>query len=51
MRWIRLFRERKLALFGLTVGILLLAVGAVRGETAMVLSKAARICLECIGIS
>lgn len=34
----------------LAVGGLFLLTGVIRGETAVVLRKAAKICLECIGI-
>lgn len=34
----------------LIVGIIFIAYGVVRGESDSVLSKAIRICLECIGI-
>ena len=34
----------------LTVGTIMLCTGALRGEAAAVLSKAIRLCLECVGI-
>lgn len=32
------------------VGILFIVIGAINGENAVVLQKAIRVCLECIGI-
>lgn len=32
------------------VGILFIVIGATNGENAVVLQKAIRVCLECIGI-
>lgn len=32
------------------LGLILMAIGIFRGEMAVVLEKATRICLECIGI-
>lgn len=40
----------KLGLLTAAAGLLLIMVGAYRGETATMFEKAIRICLECIGI-
>ncbi len=34
----------------LTLGVVLITLGVFRGEVAVVLSRAANLCLECIGI-
>lgn len=34
----------------LALGVAFVVIGVLRGETAVVLSRAAHICLECIGI-
>jgi len=44
------FRQTRPARILLAAGLLLLVAGIVRGEVPAVLQKAARICLECIGI-
>ncbi len=49
---IKLFRAGKAVFQGalLTAGAVMLCFGAMRGEAGVVLSKAIRLCLECIGI-
>ncbi len=51
-RSVRLFKTRK-AVFQailLIVGAAMVGFGALRGEADIVLSKAIRLCLECVGI-
>ena len=36
--------------FAVCVGIAMIVLGVFRGENAVVLKKAVRICLECIGV-
>jgi hypothetical protein len=49
--YISFLRDKKWALAGIAAGITLLSAGVVRGETTLVLHKAVRICLQCIGVS
>ena len=48
----RLLRTKKALFQGalLIAGIVMLCVGVMRGEADTVLSKAIRLCLECVGI-
>ena len=51
-RSVRLFKTKK-AVFQailLIVGAAMVGVGALRGEVDIVLGKAIRLCLECVGI-
>ena len=51
-RSVRLFKTKK-AVFQailLIVGVAMVGFGAFRGEVDIVLSKAIRLCLECVGI-
>lgn len=43
-------QARGMALAGVLLGILGLVAGLVRGEALTLVQKAARICLECIGL-
>lgn len=43
-------RKLLLPLGGIILGAVLIALGVIRGEHNVVLEKAVRICLECIGI-
>ena len=46
---IRVFRAKK-AVVLIAAGIAMVCFGALRGEAGAVLSKAIRLCLECVGI-
>lgn len=37
-------------LLAMTAGIVLTAIGILRGQPAQVMAKAIRICMECVGI-
>ncbi len=43
-------RKRILRLGGLLCGAALVILGILRGEPALILQKAVKLCLECIGI-
>lgn len=47
-----MFRVKKAIVQGLLIaaGIAMVCFGALRGEAGAVLSKAIRLCLECVGI-
>ena len=49
---IRVFRAKKAVVQVLLIaaGIAMVCFGALRGEAGAVLSKAIRLCLECVGI-
>lgn len=49
---ITLFKTNKVLSQGvlLAVGVVMICYGAMRGEVESVLSKAIRLCLECVGI-
>ena len=42
--------EKSTQIFLLAAGLVLFLVGIFRGETATVLSKATKLCMECVGI-
>lgn len=42
--------QSRAGMLTLGLGVIFLAAGVIRGEPAVVLQKAANICLECIGI-
>ena len=42
--------KRRLSLLLAALGLALIGVGASLGQSAQVLAKAARICMECVGL-
>ena len=42
--------EKAAQIFLLAAGLVFFLVGIVRGEAAVVLSKAIKLCMECVGI-
>ena len=48
---INILKCRKISQFILLIaGVSMMSYGAVRGEATVVLSKAIKVCLECVGI-
>ncbi len=46
----RIVSSRKASIILIVLGLAMIGYGFYRGEAAVVFTKAARICLECIGI-
>ena len=44
-------RKRILRIGGILTGAACICIGILRGECAVILQKAVKICLECIGVS
>ena len=48
---INILKCRKISQFSLLIaGVSMMSYGAIRGEAAVVLGKAIKLCLECVGI-
>ena len=45
-----IFKSRALSILLVMIGVAMMYIGAQRGEALIVLNKAIKVCMECIGI-